>query len=82
MIKWIRLALDRQFLPRLYQVRPREAKHRFDLITEALPRVLAVVTLVALTSPANGQGAAEEQAIRKVITDFVEAINRSEHQGF
>src|SRR5262249_43692765 len=30
----------------------------------------------------NGQGASEEQAIRKVITDFVDAIDRSDIKAF
>jgi len=51
-------------------------------IPTSLPGVLVAVALLALTSPANGQAATEEQAIRKVITDFVEAINRSDIKAF
>jgi uncharacterized protein (TIGR02246 family) len=51
-------------------------------IRASLPRVLVAVALLALTGPANGRGATDDQAIRKVITGFVDAINRNDIKAF
>jgi len=66
----------------VYEVRPRKDHRGLDLISDGLPRVLAVVALLVLTSPANGQGNTEEQAIRNVIAEFVQAINRGDIKAF
>ena len=47
-----------------------------------LAQVSTLAALLALISSADGQGSTEEEAIRKVITDFVEAINRSDIKAF
>ena len=47
-----------------------------------LPVAFAFVLLLAFTSPTNAQGNSEGQAVRKVIADFVEAINRGDTKAF
>src|SRR5215472_9727241 len=66
----------------LYEVRPRKHKRGVDLISDALLPVLGVVALLVFTSAANEQGKTEELAIRNVIAEFVEAINRSDIKAF
>jgi uncharacterized protein (TIGR02246 family) len=66
----------------VYEVRPRKDKRGVDLISDVLPPVLAVVVLLSLTDPANGQRNTEEQAVRNVIAELVEAINRSDIKAF
>ena len=48
----------------------------------SLPLVLAFVLFLAFASPMSAQGNSEEQAVRKVIADFVEAINRGDTKAF
>jgi uncharacterized protein (TIGR02246 family) len=44
--------------------------------------VLAVVALLVFTNVGNGQGTFEEPAIRNVIAEFAQAINRSDIKAF
>src|SRR5262249_25158418 len=67
---------------RLPQHDKMDAASMRSTIPASLPQVLVAMAILALTSSANGQGASEEQAIRKVITDFVDAIDRSDIKAF
>jgi uncharacterized protein (TIGR02246 family) len=49
---------------------------------KSVPLTLAFVTLLAFTTSMNAQEKSEEQAVRKVVADFAESINRGDAKAF
>jgi uncharacterized protein (TIGR02246 family) len=49
---------------------------------KSAPLILISVALLAFTASMNAQEKPEEQAVRKVIADFAEAINRGDAKAF
>lgn len=44
--------------------------------------LLALVALLAFTSSINAEDKSQEQAVRKVLADFAEALNRGDAKSF
>ena len=44
--------------------------------------LLALVALLAFTSSINAEDKSHEQAVRKVLADFAEALNRGDAKAF
>jgi hypothetical protein len=49
---------------------------------KSVPLVLALAAQLALATFTNAQAKSDEQAIRKLIADFAEAINRGDAKAF